>query len=202
MDFIAKLSERIGLQITGQFANFANAIKNKRSIDSIKDAVNTELAKGKIEATEMANLMHSNAKLAEGNEFLFPDLAEVTKKPKEDFVNLLEIRVSKYAAEQEQKRKAAEQIAQKAINQVNTAQQVAPAPTTLPKMFIANPEQEQKPLTLDEINKRLKPIQLSVMGISMLGVNGIATESGMVYKQTDFALICNAICKHIETLRV
>ena len=81
-DHISKLNDRIGMacmpSVTG---DFAAAAKNKRSITSLRDAVDTELARSKISANEIADRISNNLKwfneVARGFEFLFPDLAEI-----------------------------------------------------------------------------------------------------------------------------
>ena len=85
-----------------------SAVKGKRSLTSIRDAVDTELARAKIAASEMADRMEANIKTLRGEAhdwgFLFPDLAYVAGKPSEDFANLLAARVNGHKMAEEQRR--------------------------------------------------------------------------------------------------
>jgi len=110
----AKLSARVGLQIPNVVsADFAGVIKGKRSLASIQDAVDTELACAKIAANDLADRMEANIKSLKGEahdwSFLFPDLATVASKPAEDFANLLTARIGAHKQAEEQRRQREEQ---------------------------------------------------------------------------------------------
>lgn len=58
---VASLNDRLGKRLMPPlFPDFASAIKNKRTVDSLRDAVNTTLAKAKIEATTIADGIQIN----------------------------------------------------------------------------------------------------------------------------------------------
>lgn len=81
-EHVAKLNNRIGMVCMPEISgNFALAARNKRSISSLHDAVDTELAKCKISSSEIADKISTNLAwfkgFAAGYEFLFPDLAEI-----------------------------------------------------------------------------------------------------------------------------
>ena len=110
----AKLSARVGLQIPNVVsADFAGVIKGKRSLASIQDAVDTELARAKIAANDLADRMEANIKSLKGEahdwSFLFPDLAMVANKAPEDFANLLTARIGAHKQAEEQRRQREEQ---------------------------------------------------------------------------------------------
>lgn len=94
-------------------ADFGAAMKNKRTIESLNNAVDTLLAKAKIEATAAAKLIADN--LAEFNKLspelraLVPDLRLVINKSTDDFCTLLQSRVTQHqlAVQAEQAAKAA-----------------------------------------------------------------------------------------------
>jgi len=94
-------------------ADFAGAIKGRRSLDSVHDALDTTLAGAKIAADNAgrsirANLFAFKAK-ADGFEFLFSDLSQMVHKPESDFCLLVDARITTHkAAEAERARKAAE----------------------------------------------------------------------------------------------
>jgi hypothetical protein len=132
----AKLAERVGLRISGIKADFAGAIKGRRSLASIQDAVDTELARAKIAASEQADLIEFNIKSLKGEAhdwgFLFPDLAHVAGKSAEDFSNLMMARIQAHQdAEAARKLREAEAAA-KAAQAVQQAANTTKAPDAPP----------------------------------------------------------------------
>jgi len=98
-------------------ADFAGAIKNKRTLSSLRDAAATELARAKIEATEVAMLMAKNR--ATFNEveaefgFLFADIAKHMTKEPDDFRRLVDARIDEHKkAEAERLERERERIRQ------------------------------------------------------------------------------------------
>lgn len=96
-------------------ADFAGAIKGRSNIDSLRNAIDTELARAKIAADSAARSIRSNAfafkTRAAGFEFLFADLAQLVLRPAEDFCVLVDARIDKHKAaelERESKRQAEE----------------------------------------------------------------------------------------------
>ena len=99
-------------------ADFAGAIKGKRSIESMQDALDSTMANAKIAADNAARLIRANAatfrELAAGFEFLFSDLGQIIHKPDDDFRLVLAARISAHkVAELERERKRAEAEAQR-----------------------------------------------------------------------------------------
>lgn len=72
-------------------ADFAGAIKGKKSLASMEDAISTELARAKIEANRIADLIDVNRKAMEEADAvgLFPDFGPVCTKPADDFAALI-----------------------------------------------------------------------------------------------------------------
>lgn len=85
----------------------AGAIKGKKTIASLRDAANTELARAKVEASMIATAINQNlATLREqtkGFEFLFVDAQQLVLKDNEDLVSLIKVRVSEHKATEEAK---------------------------------------------------------------------------------------------------
>lgn len=103
VNHIMALNERLGVAYMPRIAApFGEAIKGLKSLDSMKDKVSTALANAKIEANAVADLIDYNIKTltAEGKDwkFLFPDLASVVTKAKDDFTALLMSRVAQHKA--------------------------------------------------------------------------------------------------------
>lgn len=94
--------------------DFLGVTKNKRTIDSLQNAVDTALSQSIIAADAMAKLYRQN--LAWANEhasefnFLYAnDLGAIVSKDYEDFKNLIESRITAYKAQEEAKKQVAEQ---------------------------------------------------------------------------------------------
>ncbi len=84
-------------------ADFGGAIKNKRTIDSLRDAVNTTLANAKIEAIAIATKIQFNRELLNDEleyGFLFPDSAQILLKAPDDFKALVQNRIAEHKAKE------------------------------------------------------------------------------------------------------
>lgn len=95
--------------------DLAGAIKNKRTLASLKDSVATAVANGKATAATVANALRDNItwyeSVAGQYKFLFHDLQQIVFKSSEDFENLVNLRI---ASHQEAEQKRVEQAAQAA----------------------------------------------------------------------------------------
>lgn len=78
-EHVYSLTQRIGIMMPAVEHNIKGVTKGLRSIDSMLNAVNTEVSRAKIAANEIADRIQINlnsyADLAAGYEFLFADLA-------------------------------------------------------------------------------------------------------------------------------
>lgn len=105
-EHIASLNTRLGKPYMPQVsADFAGVIKGKRTVDSLRSAVNDELARAKIEASAIADRIQINLgtlrELAGAHAFLFADTATIVLKQPEDLTMLVKARVAEHqAAEQ------------------------------------------------------------------------------------------------------
>jgi hypothetical protein len=85
--------------------DFAGAMKNKRSIASLHDAVDTELAAAKILADKLAKEYWSKLAWYQSNAngfgFLFMDIQDLIKKPQEDFELTVTIRIATHKKNEE-----------------------------------------------------------------------------------------------------
>ena len=108
LEHVAALNSRLGGQympIIG--ADFALAIKGKKSVDSIQDAVSTTLANAKIEASAIADKIQANLKtIADKKEyaFLFFDLAQLVLKNPDDLAAVVSNRITEHKVKQEAER--------------------------------------------------------------------------------------------------
>lgn len=103
-------SETRPIQLNVQRPDFAGAIKGKKTLASMHDAVDTALANGKITADAIAKDIR--AKLAwckenaAGMSMLFPDLAQIIAKPMDDFTLTITSRIEKHKADEAAKLEA------------------------------------------------------------------------------------------------
>jgi len=93
-------AELAPIRLQAPAVDFALAIKGLRSIASMQDALDNELAGGKIAADVKARLIRSNRAAMESSDaaHLFPDFASVCTKSTDDFSNLI---ASRMAADQQ-----------------------------------------------------------------------------------------------------
>ena len=110
--FMLEVSERInGIQINHVVADFDSAMKGKSSIDSLQNAVDTEMSQLKIEVEQSATLIRTNldsfTELASNHKHLFADTLQLVHKENDDVINLIKARISEY--EEQEKIKAEEQ---------------------------------------------------------------------------------------------
>lgn len=133
-------------------ADIAGAIKGKKSIASLRDSANSELARAKIDASQKADAIRINlaslAELAVDHNFLFNDVQQLVLKANDDLLALIKVRIDEHQkAEQdrldkqreqirlEEAKKLADEAALKAAAEAKAAEQVAKpvaAPVVVP----------------------------------------------------------------------
>ena len=89
--------------------NVFEAMKGKRTIESLQDAADTEVAKAKIQISEFVEVAQANMLVIADNrefDFLFNDWAQIAFKATEDFKTLVTARIATYQAEQKAKEDA------------------------------------------------------------------------------------------------
>jgi len=103
-DHIAALNQRIGKPLMPAMAyDFAGAIKGRRTLDSMRDAVAVELARAKIEASAMADRITINLRTLNENPelaFLFADVAQLVLKAPEDMAAVVQNRITAHQAKE------------------------------------------------------------------------------------------------------
>jgi hypothetical protein len=101
-EHIDNLNKRLGKPYMPdqQWADFAGVMKGKKTISSLRDAVETELARAKIAANEIADRiqvnMNSLRELATDHAFLFADTAQIVLKANDDLVALVKLRIAEH----------------------------------------------------------------------------------------------------------
>jgi hypothetical protein len=105
---------------------FAEVIKSKRTVVALQNAVDTELARLKIEADAISRTIHANIltlESAKDHESLFPDFKAICTKAPDDFTALVSMRISQHKAAQEAKATKIKEAAELAA-QVRAAQPI------------------------------------------------------------------------------
>lgn len=115
-DHIAAINKTLGkVTLPHVVSDFAGAMKNKRTIASLQDSVDTELARAKIDASQAADSIRLNltslAELAVDHAFLFSDVQQLVTKANDDLVTLIKFRISEHQ-EAEQAKADAKRIAE------------------------------------------------------------------------------------------
>jgi len=115
---------------------FADAIKNKRTLESLHNAVDTELARCKIASNAIAKDIRSKLSWfrenTKGSESLYPDISTIIAHDVEHFTMIVKSRIA------DQKKKVEEAAAQKIIDDAEAAKKLSetepvqedPLPTT------------------------------------------------------------------------
>ncbi|WP_207000661.1 YqaJ viral recombinase family protein [Trinickia mobilis] len=124
--------------------DFAGAIKGKRTLASLHEAVDTALANGKIAADAAARELRAKldwyVKNADSFDFLFRDLQTVIQKPADDFKLVVTTRIDQHK-QKEAERKAREDAASAAAAEAAAkaaATQAAPAAEAQPAAPVAS----------------------------------------------------------------
>ncbi|MBK5543270.1 YqaJ viral recombinase family protein [Pseudomonas sp. TH04] len=176
-DHIAAINKTLGkVTLPHVVSDFAGAMKNKRTIASLQDAVDTELARAKIDATQAADSIRLNltslAELAVDYAFLFNDVQQLVLKANDDLVALIKVRISEHQTAEEQKAEAQrEQIRQQELKRIEDEAKVKapiePAPVASPApVTVAAPVQAAaKPATT---NAALINLQAEVFDLEAL----------------------------------
>ncbi len=105
---IESLNKRIGKPYMPAITtDFAGAVKGKRTVSSQRNAVDTELARAKIESNEIADKIQTNLdslrELAADYTFLFSDAATLVLKNNDDLVNVIKLRITEHKAAEEKR---------------------------------------------------------------------------------------------------
>jgi predicted phage-related endonuclease len=229
VDHIAALNTGLGaawvVMTATTAAEFTEAIKNKRSFDSMRTAVDAVLTRHKIAATQDAERFKVNrARLnVDGRDWfsLFPDFTSVGAKAAEDFEALAQLRINKQLEEERKAKEAKE--AREAAEAAAAAAAATPAPAPAPAveapapapapMFasvasvsrpvsrpVAAPAaNEPATLKLGSICERLGFTMTAAFVSEHLGIEPAATDkSAKLYRESDYSRICVALVEHIN----
>lgn len=152
-------------------ADFAGAIKGKKTISSLRDSADSELARAKIAASQIGDSIRINLasldELAADYLFLFNDVQQLVMKANDDLVALIKVRISEHQKAEEQKAEAQrEQIRQQELQRIEAeAKAKAPVePTPVASSILvkaAAPAQSaSKPSTAAPVNLQAEVFDL------------------------------------------
>ncbi|SEH87481.1 YqaJ viral recombinase family protein [Stutzerimonas xanthomarina] len=108
---IAAINKRLGkVQLPQIRADFAGVMKGKRTISTLQDATDTELARVKIEANAIAEGIETNLvslrELAKDHAFLFTDAQQLVLKDNEALTAIVKGRIAEHEAAEQTKAEA------------------------------------------------------------------------------------------------
>jgi putative phage-type endonuclease len=222
---LATLSAEVEpFSVSGVVADFAGAIKGKRSIDAMHDAVDAALADAKVRADAAARVVRANLTYfndaAAGRGSLFPDAGRLIGMEPEAFREIVSGRIAKHDAEQaERQRKAAEEAA-RAAAMLGMPTAAAQAPATggtytemrqdykawkeSEKPQSAAPADEPATLNLGAISSRFG-VSLTAEFIARelrVTASGKGPRGGPMFTESQFIEICEAFEGHIQAVRI
>ena len=201
-------------------ADFAGAIKGKRTIDSLKEAADAELARAKIEASRIADLIRANLKslneLAIKHGFLFHDAQELVLKANDDLVALIKVRINEHEQQQaelkrqedekaqqlaaQQQQQAAEPVVEQPVKVTEQPTQVAATPIKT-AATAQPPVDDGQRIKLGDISTRLG-FTLSAEFLRSLDFEAVERKQGaQLYRASDFPRICVSLVHHIQAVQ-
>ena len=206
-EHVAALNARIGRPLMpAVHAEFAAAIKGKRTIDSLRGAVDDTLAQAKIDANAIADRITINLRaLDEHKEHagLFPDVGPLVLKQPDDLAAVIAQRIAEHEAREQARRQAEEEAkvraaAEQARQQAEAAKVAEPAPVaqTAPQ---SQPAQTAPSLTVSQINARLGFV-VTADFLQALGFEATQQGTRKLYYPEQFQSICQAIARHVTRI--
>jgi len=160
-EHVSKLNERIGKPYMPVInGNWSDVVKNKRTIESLHNAIDTELARTKIEASALADRIELNLKttgLAD-YQFLFADLSTLCLKDSEDFAAVVAARIQDHKTKEAVRLEAETNVAKQPEQEIPGVQQNA-TPVATPVRLASdilvgsmNTERQRINTMLDNLN--------------------------------------------------
>jgi predicted phage-related endonuclease len=218
------LDTRLGKAYMPEIANgFLDVMRSKRTVDSLRDAVDTELARLKIESNAIADKIQINLgtlrELATAHAFLFADAAAIVLKAPDDLTMLVKSRIAEHVATETAKEEATRERV-RAEEQAKAAAPVA-APVAAPAanvvaLPILTPQEAAARILaarLPSVQKTPPALKLGQIGerlgfaltgdfLKTLGFEPAASDkSALLFNESDFPFICEALVSHIQRIQ-
>lgn len=170
--------------------NFPGVIKGLKTISSINNALDTELARAKIEASNVGekirhNLSNLDLLAGERASLLCPDLQAIVTKEPEDFLATVKMRIAEHTAQQ-----------QKAQEAEAARQQAAPPPV------VSQPQIPRAAsgtrIKLGDVNAAIAPLSITAEGLASIGFQSVGVErAAKLYNASDLPAICRALSQRL-----
>lgn len=208
--------------VSGVVADFAGAIKGKRSIDAMHDAVDAALAEAKVRADAAARVVRTNVAYftdtAAGRGSLFPDVGRLIGMEAGAFREIVSGRLAKAKAEAADRERAATEAAERA--RVEKEKRAAPRrdpvvePATGACLSEGDPIPEWTPpddddidgpaaLSLGDINARLGITMSAAFVANTLKVDPAGkNRRALLFTESQFAAICRRLAMHAQAVRM
>src|SRR5690606_10339958 len=108
---IATINKRLGkVQLPHIPSDFAGVMKGKRTISTLQDAADSELARAKIDANQVAEGIETNLaslrELAKDHAFLFSDAQQLVMKSNDDLLLVIKSRIAEHETAEKAKAEA------------------------------------------------------------------------------------------------
>ncbi|KAA8560555.1 hypothetical protein FX985_00605 [Pseudomonas extremaustralis] len=221
-DHIDQINSTLGgrIRMPRVASDFAGAIKGKKSVSSLQEAADAELARAKIEASRIADGIRVNQaslnELAAEHKFLFQDFQDLALKANDDLVALIKVRINEYEQQQallkrqeeekaqqlaaQQQQQAAEPVVEQPVKVTEQPAPVAATPINT-AAAVLQPVDDGRFFKLGDLSDRLGfVVSASFMG--SLGFEPAARERGAtLYRECDFSRICTALVNHIQAVQ-
>ncbi|MFA6125459.1 lambda-exonuclease family protein [Sphingomonas sp.] len=110
-EHVAALNAKLGkVRLPEQYPNFAAAMRSKKTLKGVQDAVDDEMARAKIEANQIAAKIEANLATlrseAKDHAFLFVDAQALVQKEPEDLLAVIKMRIDAHVKTQADKLEA------------------------------------------------------------------------------------------------
>jgi len=205
--YVADLNKRVGGYMPIVRADFFGRMKGKRTVATLRDAMESALANGKVDADRIANQIEQNIATAkpmieEFGETLFYDMKHIVTKEPEAFEAIVKLRVSEHRRrlEEEAEAKATAAVATQAAAQTIQGQPEQPAVAVVPHSApatVANGPMIM--INLGAINTRLG-FTVTAEFLDSLGFKATTEKNARLYPESQFPAICRHISDHVLRL--
>ena len=193
-DHIDQINSTLGgkIRMPRVQADFAGAVKGKRTIDSLNEAASSELARAKIEASRIGDGIRLNLaslnELAANHKFLFHDAQDLVLKANDDLIALIKVRINEHEQAEQQKRDA-ELTRQQEADQLETEKQAAAQQKAEAQKPAEEPAKQSEPVQQSEPTPvAATPITAAIQPVRAVADDGQRIKLGDISTRLGFTL--------------
>ncbi len=204
---VAELEDEIKpIKLIVQARDFAGAMRGKRTIATLRNAADTELAAGKITVDALAKSIRGRLawyrEHAAGYAFLFADLQNLIQKADDDFKLAVMARLKSHQDEGEQITKIFADLGAGSGGGTGTSTgtMMVVSTTGVVAGGGGGPRSGTPTLRLGDICERLR-FTVNAEFLASLGFAATQVKGAKLFHEADFPLICAAICRHISAVQ-